>query len=62
MYESVPNHLITYSATAARTRTKLLGLDKDGRVAFDHDYDYPNTGCAVAFSSKTIDCSNLTLD
>lgn len=61
VYESAPNHhLITYSATAARTRTKLLGLDKDGRVAFD--YDYPNTGCAVAFNSKTIDLSNLTLN
>jgi arylsulfate sulfotransferase len=54
------NHLlITYSVAAARTRTQLVALDSAGRVAFD--YAYPANGCAVAFSSKSVDFSDLTL-
>jgi hypothetical protein len=53
------HYLITYSVAAARTSTQLVALDSSGKVAFN--YAYPSTGCAVAFNSKAIDFSNLTL-
>lgn len=61
VYEGAPNHhLVTYSVAEAGTRARLLGLDKDGRVAFD--YEFPSTDCAPAFYGKTVDFSNLTLN
>lgn len=61
VYEgAVANHvLITYSVAAAQTRTQLVALDSAGKVAFD--YAYPANVCAVAFNSKSVDFSNLTL-
>jgi len=62
VYEAgAANHyLITYSVAAAGARTKLVALDSAGKVAFD--YEYPASGCAVAFNSKAVDFSNLTLN
>jgi hypothetical protein len=62
VYEaSTANHyLITYSVAAAGTRAKLVALDSAGKVAFD--YEYPSNGCDVAFNSKAIDFSDLTLN
>lgn len=60
VYEGAPGRmLVTYSVTAARTRTKLIGVDNAGKVAFD--FEYPASGCAVAFIGKSIDFANLTL-
>ncbi|MEN3277824.1 MAG: arylsulfate sulfotransferase [Massilia sp.] len=60
VYEGAPgSHLVTYSLAAGRTRTRLLGVDGAGKVAFD--FDYPATGCEVAFMSKPIDFAALTL-
>ncbi|MFC5481073.1 aryl-sulfate sulfotransferase [Massilia suwonensis] len=62
VYEgTAANHyLITYSVAAARERTQLVALDSAGKIAFD--YAYPaGGGCAVAFNSKAIDLSDLTL-
>jgi arylsulfate sulfotransferase len=61
VYEpGIANHyLITYSVAAARTVTKLVGLDSKGKIAFD--YEYPANVCAVAFYSKALDLANLTL-
>ena len=53
------HYLITYSVAAARTRTQLVALDSAGKVAFD--YAYPGNDCAVAFNSKAVDFSDLTL-
>lgn len=53
------HYLITYSVAAARTSTRLVALDSDGKLAFS--YAYPSTECAVAFNSKAIDFSDLTL-
>ena len=53
------HHLITYTVAAGRTRTQLVALDSAGKVAFD--YAYPAGGCAVAFNSKAVDFSDLTL-
>ena len=61
VYEGAANHhLITYSFADAGTRTKLRAIDSAGKVAFD--YDYASTGCAVAFNSKTVDFSDMTLN
>jgi len=62
VYEAgAANHyLVTYSVAATRTRTKLVALDSAGKVAFD--YEYPASTCAVAFSSKAVDFSDLTLN
>ena len=61
VYEGmVPNHhLIMYSVAAGRTRTQLVALDNAGKIAFD--YAYPAGDCAVAFNSKAVDFSDLTL-
>ncbi|KQQ89338.1 hypothetical protein ASF77_11190 [Massilia sp. Leaf139] len=60
VYESAANHhLITYSVADARTRTRLVAIDSAGKVAFD--YEYPAANCAVAFNSKSVDFSDLTL-
>ena len=61
VYEAnTANHyLITYSVAAELMRTQLVALDSAGKVAFD--YAYPASGCAVAFNSKAIDFSDLTL-
>lgn len=53
------HHLITYTVAAGRTRTQLVALDSAGKVAFD--YTYPAGDCAVAFNSKAVDFSDLTL-
>ena len=53
------HHLITYSVADTRTRTKLVALDSSGKIAFD--YEYPAQVCAVAFYSKALDLSNLSL-
>jgi hypothetical protein len=53
-------HLVTYSAAAARTHARLLGLDQLGQVAFD--FDYPTTNCSTAFLAKPIAFDDLTVD
>ena len=61
MYAGVAanHHLVTYSVAAGGTRTKLVALDSAGKVAFD--YEYPANICAVAFNSKSVDVSDITL-
>ncbi|MET0983557.1 MAG: aryl-sulfate sulfotransferase [Telluria sp.] len=61
VYESTPgHHLVTYSLAAGATRTRLLGVDNAGMVAFD--FEYPSTACEAAFIGKTIDFAGLTLN
>jgi len=61
VYEGVAanHHLVTYSVAAGQTRTRLVALDSAGKVAFD--YEYPANVCAVAFNSKSVDFSDITL-
>jgi hypothetical protein len=62
IYESTPGrHLVTYSLASQSTRTRLLGVDDAGTVAFDFEYPTPTT-CNVAFIAKPIDFSGLTLN
>jgi len=59
VYESGSNaYLVTYSSVEARTRTRLLALDQDGKVAFD--YEYPGLNCTASFVAKPIAFDALT--
>jgi hypothetical protein len=51
--------LIDYASAYGRTRAKLIGLDAQGKLAFD--YEFPNQRCDTAFNAAPIDFANLTL-
>ena len=53
-------YLINYSTAYNRTRAKLIGLDANGKVAFD--YEYPNQGCDTSFNAVAVDFGSLVLN
>lgn len=59
VYEGTPgNYLVAYSAAEARTSARLLGVDAQGRVAFD--FSYP-AACETVFIAQPIAWSDLRL-
>jgi protein involved in ribonucleotide reduction len=54
------SYLINYSTAYGGTRTKLLGLDASGNIAFD--YEFPNARCDTSFKAVVIDFGSLLLD
>jgi arylsulfate sulfotransferase len=46
-------YLVTYSVPEARTRARLIGVDTNGKVAFD--FEYPTYLCQTAFLARPID-------
>ena len=59
-YETTPgNYLVGYSATADRTRGRLISVNSTGQLAFD--YEYPSVNCSAIFIAQPIEFSNLVL-
>ncbi|WP_162600586.1 MULTISPECIES: aryl-sulfate sulfotransferase [unclassified Massilia] len=52
--------LIDYASAYGRTRARLVGLDANGRLAFD--YEYPTMRCDTIFNAAPIDFGALVLD
>jgi outer membrane protein assembly factor BamB len=60
VFQGGPNsYLVNYSVADARTRTRLMGVDADGSVAFD--LEYPTSLCATSFLAAPIDFGALHL-
>lgn len=60
VYEGTPgNYLVAYSTAAARSSARLLGVDSQGRVAFD--FAYPTTNCDTVFSAEPLAWHDLQL-
>jgi arylsulfate sulfotransferase len=60
VYQAGANsYLVAYSVAEARTRARVMGLDADGKVAFD--FEYPTRVCATAFIASPIDFGALNL-
>lgn len=60
VYEARPGHyLVAYSSAAARTSARLLGLDSQGKVAFD--FAYPAAVCDTVFIAEPLAWSELRL-
>lgn len=61
-YESKPGqYLLAYSLAETNTRSRLVGVDNAGNVAFDFEYPV-SIGCFESFNSKTINFSGLRLE
>ena len=50
---------MTYSTAFSRTSTRLVGVDRGGKVAFE--FAYPATTCDLAFSAQPLAWSDLRL-
>jgi arylsulfate sulfotransferase len=60
VYEGAPGtFLVAYSVAFARTQARLLGIDSQGRVAFD--FAYPTRLCDTVFSARPLAWSDLRL-
>ena len=60
VYEATPgNYLIAYSTVAARTSARLLGVDSQGKVAFD--FAYPSAVCDTVFIAEPLAWNDLKL-
>lgn len=53
-------YLIDYATAYGRTRSKLVGLDANGKVAFD--YEYPSEICNTIWIAVAIDFGALALE
>lgn len=53
------NYLLAYSAAAGRVRSRLMGIDSAGQVAFD--YEYPTVNCTTVFIAEPIAFTDLVL-
>lgn len=53
------SYLIAYSSAYEHTRAKLIGLDANGKLAFD--YEYPTQVCDTIFNAVVIDFGALVL-
>jgi len=59
-YEAAPgNYLVGYAASADRTRSRIVGVNSAGQVAFD--YDYPTVACSTVFIAQPIQFSGIVL-
>jgi hypothetical protein len=54
------SYLVNYASAYGRTRAKLVGLDANGKVAFD--YEYPTIRCDTIFNAVPIDFGTLVLN
>ncbi|GAB3378766.1 aryl-sulfate sulfotransferase [Massilia agri] len=60
VYEGSPgNYLVAYSVLNARTKARLLGLDSQGKVAFD--FAYPTEACSTVFIAQPLGWTDLKL-
>ena len=60
VYEGTPgNYLIAYSVLYSRTTARLLGVDTQGKVAFD--FAYPTSVCDTVFIAQPLAWSDLHL-
>jgi hypothetical protein len=60
VYEGTPgNYLIAYSVLYSRTTARLLGVDTQGKVAFD--FAYPTSVCDTVFIAQPLAWSDLRL-
>lgn len=60
VHEGTPgNYLIAYSAADRRSSARLLGVDTEGRVAFD--FGYPAAICDTVFIAQPLAWSDLRL-
>ncbi|WP_313032805.1 aryl-sulfate sulfotransferase [Massilia alkalitolerans] len=60
VYEATPGkYLVAYSSAAARTSARLLGVDSQGKLAFD--FGYPAAICDTVFIAEQLAWSDLKL-
>ncbi|SFB82558.1 Arylsulfotransferase (ASST) [Massilia yuzhufengensis] len=60
VYEGTPGtYLVAYSVALSRTEARLLGVDSNGKVAFD--FAYPTTVCDTVFIAQPLGWNDLRL-
>jgi hypothetical protein len=60
VYEASPgNYVVAYSALNARTSARLVGVDSQGKPAFD--FAYPAQACDTVFIAQPLGWTDLQL-
>jgi arylsulfate sulfotransferase len=54
--------LVSYAVADGRTRTRLVGLDRDHRVAFDFEYANPTPDCPLSWNAVPVPFEDLRFD